>query len=144
MNYDEQDKDDPAFSQELHDRIMSRIAQSAKSNSDVSPVSSPAYSSVLLRAASIAIAAMVVLGIYVTTHLLEPSVAPSPHQSVASTPPSVPIIQNPIQALELPIVSQSATADYTDVDHDGQELLGYFARQLDLLPKSKIGVTRKS
>jgi hypothetical protein len=135
----EADLSRPRFSQELHEKIMSRIVHSRASQRSL-----PRRSRLFISGGLAASVALIV-GLLVSIKHFRPINPSSAPVATAEKLPTVPIIQNPIRALELPAVCQIAAADYSDVDQDGEKLLSYMSRQLDVLPtrKSSDGVGQR-
>ena len=113
----------PEFSQELHDRIMHRIASAAMGN--------PSRSRRYHRLLPVALAAVVVLlgGVFVGMSRLGRDAQMS-RQVVASSP----TVRYPSFALHVPAICQMTVNPYADVDHQSELVLGYLTRQLDVLP----------
>jgi len=121
----------PEFSQQLHRRIMQRVADASARQSR------PTRHTWFIIPAAMAAAAAVAIGLTLWMHHEKPSGVLPGRLVIARTMPSIPTIQNPVRALDEPAISNWTTASYAGVDRDGQKLLGYMARQLDVLPESQ-------
>jgi hypothetical protein len=115
----------PVFSPDLHERIMNRITAAPTAK-----LQKPIRNWFIMPAA---IAAVVLLAAGLVFYLNHPA---PPHAMVAKLP-SMPAIQNPLVVLEQPAVTQWATARYAYLDRDGEKLLGYMSRQLDVIPQQR-------
>jgi hypothetical protein len=115
----------PAFSPDLHARIMSRIAAAP-----IVQIKRP-FRTGFFMPAGIAAAILLMAGLmFYLNH-------PAPSHTAIAKLPSMPAIQNPVAVLEQPAVTQWATDRYAYLDRDGEKLLGYMSRQLDVVPQQR-------
>jgi hypothetical protein len=121
----------PIFSRELHEKIMSRIVSAQTGQHRCRRFRRLFIPSAL--AASVAL----IIGLIILMYHFNASNRSNSSIARVVRVPSVPTIQNPIRALELPVACQVAAADYADVDQDGEKLIRYMTRQLDVLPLRK-------
>jgi hypothetical protein len=113
----------PAFSQDLHERIMNRIANSPAVDSP-----RPHW-----RWPAIAAAAVMVLGLCIYLKVSNRMNIPPRRVVAIRAMPSIPPIRNPVRALDQPITEWN-DARYAYLDRDGQKLWGYMTRQMDVMP----------
>jgi anti-sigma-K factor RskA len=121
----------PAFSPDLHARIMARI--DAEPSATPSPVRTSSrnfwrLSAVLATAAAIAIA------VGIARFARQSGQVPQAHPAIALRMLAAPTITNPVQSLDNPAVRDWAGHECAGVNRDANNVVAYVQRQLDVMP----------
>jgi anti-sigma-K factor RskA len=122
----------PAFSADLHARIMARIdAEPVTPRASSAPTTSRTYWRV---GAILATAAAVVIAVGVAKFARHSPDVPAAHPAVAVHLRAAPTITNPVQSLDNPAVRDWAGTECAGVNRDANNVVAYVQRQFDILP----------
>jgi anti-sigma-K factor RskA len=122
----------PAFSADLHARIMARI--------DAEPSNAPSRPATASRnfwrfSAMFATAAAVVIAVGIARFAHKSPQIPQPHPEIAVVQMrAAPTITNPVQTLDDPAVRDWAGTECAGVNRDANNVVAYVQRQFDMLP----------
>ena len=126
----------PAFSPQLHARIMRAVKSSSAGNVEMRRMNARRYriNWPLLAIVFPGMAALIVVAASIL-FLWYP--ARVPVNTGVARMPSLPPIRNPVASLSGPVASSLADARFAYLDRDARNVMHYMAGQMDVLPASR-------